>query len=35
METKRLNNMYMLQRKLLNNAYLFDFKDRKEELDLL
>ncbi len=34
METRRLNSMYMLQRKLLNNAYLLDFRDHKEELDL-
>jgi hypothetical protein len=35
METRKFNNMYMLQGKLLNNAYFFYFKDNKEELDLL
>ncbi len=35
METRRFNSMYMLQGKLLNNAHLFDFRDHKEELDLL
>jgi hypothetical protein len=34
METKKLNNMYMLQGKLMNNAYLFDSRDNKKELDL-
>jgi hypothetical protein len=34
MEIRRFNNMYMLQNKLLNNAYLFDSRDNKEELDL-
>jgi hypothetical protein len=35
MEAKKLNSMYMLQGKLLNNAYLFNFRDHKEKLDLL
>jgi len=34
MEKKRFNNMYMLQRKLMNNAYLFDSRDDKKKLDL-
>jgi hypothetical protein len=34
METRRPNSMYMLQGKLLYNAYIFDFRDHKEKLDL-
>jgi hypothetical protein len=35
METRRLNSMYMLQGKLMNNACLFDFKEHKKELSFL
>jgi hypothetical protein len=34
MKTRKLNSMYKLQGLLLNNAYPFNYRDYKEELDL-
>jgi len=34
MKTRKFNNMYMLWGLLLNNAYLFNYKDHKEKLNL-